>query len=47
MTVKATGAFATSVKRIVGEKDGTQSPGKSKPKRNKAFDIGWTSLILV
>ena len=38
MTVKATGASATSVKRIVGEKDGTKSPGKSKPKRKKAFD---------
>ena len=38
MTVKATGASAISVKRIVGEKDGTKSPGKSKPKRKKAFD---------
>ena len=38
MTVKATGASPTSVKRIVGEKDGTRSPGKSKPKRKKAFD---------
>ena len=38
MTVKATGASATSLKRIVGEKDGTKSPGKSKPKRKKAFD---------
>ena len=38
MTVKATGASATSVKRIVGEKDGTKSPGKSKPERKKAFD---------
>ena len=38
MPVKATGAAATSMKRIVGEKDGTKSPGKSKPKRKRAFD---------
>ena len=35
MTVNATGASATSVKRIVGEKDGTKSPGNSKLKRKK------------
>ena len=38
MTVKATGASATSVKKIVGAKDGTKSPGKSTPKRKKAFN---------
>ena len=38
MTVNATGAPATSVKRIVGKKDGTNSTGKSRPKRKKAFN---------
>ena len=38
MTVKATGASATSVKRIVDEEDGNKSPGKSRPKRKKAFN---------
>ena len=37
MTVTATGAFATSVKRIVGEENGNKSPGKSRPKRKEAF----------
>ena len=37
-TVKATGASATSVKRIAGEKDETKSPSKSRPKRKKAFN---------
>ena len=35
ITVKATGASATSVKRIVSEKDGAKLPGKSRPKRKK------------
>ena len=39
MTIEATGASAaTSLKRIVGEKDGTKSPAKSRPKRKKAFN---------
>ena len=38
VTVKATGASATSVKRIVGEEDGNKPPGKSGPKRKKAFN---------
>ena len=44
MTVKATGASVTSVtsvtsvKRIAGEEDGNKSPGKSGPKRKKAFN---------
>ena len=37
MTVKATGASATSVKRIVGEKDGTKSPGKSKIQKKESI----------
>ena len=46
MTVKATGASATSVKRISVRKTGNKSPGKSRPKRKKAlnrldeFDLG-------
>ena len=46
MTVKATGAFATSVKIIVVEEDGNKSPCKNRPKRKKAlnrldeFDLG-------
>ena len=43
MTVKVAGASSTSLKRIVGEKDGTKSPGKSRPKRKKTF----MSLTLV
>ena len=39
ITVKATGASATSVKRIVGKEDGNKSPGKSRPKRKEAFNI--------
>ena len=38
MTVKATGASATSVKRIVDEEDRNKSSGKSRPKRKKAFN---------
>ena len=38
MTVKATGASAISVKRIVGKEDGSESPSKSKPKRKKTFN---------
>ena len=38
MTVKATGASATYVKRIVNEENGNKSPGKSRPKGKKAFD---------
>ena len=38
MTVKGTGASATSVKRIAGEEDGNKSSGKSRPKRKKAFN---------
>ena len=38
MTVKVTGESATSVKRIVDEEDGNKSPGKSRPKRKKAFN---------
>ena len=38
MTVKATGASPASVKRIVVEEDGNKSPGKSRPKRKKAFN---------
>ena len=38
MPVKATGASATSVKRIVGEEDGNKPPGKSWPKRKKVFN---------
>ena len=37
MTFKATGASARS-DRIVGEEDGNKSPGKSRPKRKKAFN---------
>ena len=38
VTVKATGASATSVKRIVGEEDENKSPGKSRPKIKKVFN---------
>ena len=38
MTVKATGASANTVTRIVNEKDGNKSPGKSRPKREKAYN---------
>ena len=38
ITVKATGASATSVKRIIGEEDGNKSFGKGRPKRKKAFN---------
>ena len=37
MTVKATGASATSVKIIVVEEDGNKSPCQNRPKRKKAF----------
>ena len=46
MTVKATGASATSVKRIVGEKMGPSHLVKVNPEERK-HSIGWTSLILV
>ena len=38
ITVKSTGASAKSVKRIVDEEGENKSPGKSKPKRKKAFN---------
>ena len=38
MTVKVTGASATSVKIIVVEEDGNKLPCKNRPKRKKAFD---------
>ena len=38
ITVKATGASATPVKKIVGEEDGNKSHGKNRPKRKKAFN---------
>ena len=38
MTVKATGASATSVKIIVVEEDGKKPPCKNRPKRKKAFN---------
>ena len=40
MTVEATGASATSLKRIVGEKDGTKSPGESRPKKKAFKQVG-------
>ena len=46
MTVKATGASATSVKKIAAEEDGNKSPCKNRPKRTKhstgcdEFDLG-------
>ena len=38
MTVKATGASATSVKIIVVEEDGNKSPCKNRPIRKKGFN---------